>query len=173
MQKMFTTQLAGLFKRIMDNEEFSIEDGARLLAQALAGEGTIYLYGVGEMEGVVSEALQGAEPLSGARALTTDSELTHVDRVLLISRFADDEKAIQIATKLTEENIPFVAISSVRESENTLVELADVHIDLHLKKPLLPADDGSRVGYPSLIAALYVFRSMQFVLDEMVEELEE
>ena len=34
MLKMFTTQLSGLFNRIFDKEELSIEDGARLLAQA-------------------------------------------------------------------------------------------------------------------------------------------
>jgi hypothetical protein len=31
--KMFTTQLTGLFKRIEEKEEFSFEDGARLLAR--------------------------------------------------------------------------------------------------------------------------------------------
>ena len=33
MLKMFTTQLTGLFKRIEEKEEYSFEDGARLLAQ--------------------------------------------------------------------------------------------------------------------------------------------
>ncbi|MFL6556676.1 MAG: DUF2529 family protein, partial [Bacillus sp. (in: firmicutes)] len=33
MLKMFTTQLTGMFKRIEEKEEYSFEDGARLLAQ--------------------------------------------------------------------------------------------------------------------------------------------
>ena len=68
MLKMFSTQLTGLFKSIMEKEEFNIEDAARLLTQAAVGEGTIYIYGFGEMEGVTNEALQGIEPLLKAKA---------------------------------------------------------------------------------------------------------
>ena len=35
--------------------EMNIEDSARLLAQALVGDGFIYLHGTNEMEGVVAE----------------------------------------------------------------------------------------------------------------------
>ena len=66
MLKMFTTQLTGLFKKIAEKEEFSFEDGARLLAQGQ----TIYLLGFKEMKAVEFEALEGAEPFKGAMLLT-------------------------------------------------------------------------------------------------------
>ena len=50
-------------------EEMNIEDSARLLAQALVGDGFIYLHGTNEMEGVVAEALFGAEPMKQAKRL--------------------------------------------------------------------------------------------------------
>lgn len=64
MLKMFSTQLTGLFNRIQDKEEFSIEDGARLLAQAAVGDGSIYICGLKEMAAVEAEATEGAEPWS-------------------------------------------------------------------------------------------------------------
>ena len=53
---------------MMEKEEFNIEDGARLLAQAAVGDGTIYIHGFGEMDGVTKEALEGVEPLPKAAA---------------------------------------------------------------------------------------------------------
>lgn len=78
----------------------NIEDSARLLAQALVGEGFIYLHGANEMEGVVAEALFGAEPMKQAKRLFENGkevEVTSADRVLLISRFSTDEEIVAIA----------------------------------------------------------------------------
>lgn len=78
----------------------NIEDSARLLAQALVGEGFIYLHGTNEMEGVVAEALFGAEPMKQAKRLFENGkevEVTSADRVLLISRFSTDEEVVAIA----------------------------------------------------------------------------
>ena len=78
----------------------NIEDSARLLAQALVGEGFIYLHGTNEMEGVVAEALFGTEPMKQAKRLFENGkevEVTSADRVLLISRFSTDEEVVAIA----------------------------------------------------------------------------
>jgi hypothetical protein len=163
--KMFTTQLTGLFKRIEDKGEFSFEDGARLLAQGQ----NIYLVGFREMKAVEFEALEGAEPLKGA--LTNVEAATSADRVLLFTRNSDDQEAVELAGTLKEKDIPFVAVStSVPDSK--LVELADVHIDLQLTKGLLPDDFGNRYGYPSSMAALYVYYGLKFTIDEIVAEYE-
>lgn len=69
MLKIFSTQLSGYFSRVSQKEEMNIEDSARLLAQALIGDGFIYLYGTNEMDGVVTEALFGAEPMKQAKRL--------------------------------------------------------------------------------------------------------
>lgn len=177
MLKMFTTQLSGLLTRVHDKEEFSFEDGARLLAQATVGDGHIYLYGMNEMKAVEAEALYSAEPLKHVKAwehMTTMDALTEADRVLIITRFSDDEQAVEMGKKLLEKNIPFVSICTHLPSEKeNIADLADVHIDLHLKKGLLPDEEGNRYGYPASIAALYVYYGLKFTLDEIISENEE
>ena len=44
MLKMFTTQLIGRLKMIEEKEVYNLEDAARLLAQALVGEGNFFIY---------------------------------------------------------------------------------------------------------------------------------
>jgi hypothetical protein len=163
--KMFTTQLTGLFKRIEEKEEFSFEDGARLLAQGQS----IYLLGFREMKAVEFEALEGAEPLKG---VSSDIEAaTSADRVLVFTRNSSDQEAVELAGKLQERNIPFVAVST-SVPDGKLEELADVHINLQLTKGLLPDDFGNRYGYPSSMAALYVYYGLKFTIDEILAEYE-
>jgi len=50
--------------------------------------------------------------------------------------------------------------------------LADVHINLQLLKGLLPDDFGNRYGYPSSMAALYVYYGIKFTIDEILAEYE-
>lgn len=172
MMKMFSTQLTGLFKRIQEKEEFSFEDGARLLAQAAIGDGSIYLYGENEMSAVISEALHSAEPFTDAKHWNgQDSKITEADRVLIFSRYSDDEAAVHAAKTLLEHGVPFVAVSThVTNEKDNLQHLADVHIDLNLKKPLLPDDEGNRFGYPASMAALYVYYGLKFTLQEILED---
>ncbi|PAE43542.1 DUF2529 domain-containing protein [Bacillus sp. 7884-1] len=165
MMKMFTTQLTGLFKRIEEKAEFSFEDGARLLAQGQ----TIYLVGFREMKAVEFEALEGAEPLKGA--LANVDAATPADRVLLFTRTSADSDALELAAKLKEKDIPFVAVST-SVPDGKLEEMADVHINLQLLKGLLPDDFGNRYGYPSSMAGLYVYYGLKFTIDEILAEYE-
>ena len=146
---MFATQLNGLFNKIQESQMESIEDGARLLSQASIAEGTIYVCGTNEMAAVSHEATMGSEPLSHCTVLHPDESLEligNMDRVLLITRYSSDPQALQLAKQLSDKQIPFVAISThMGEDPLSLVDLADVHIDLQLKKSLLPNDMGERV----------------------------
>ena len=178
MLKMFTTQLIGVFKKIEEKEEFSFEDGARLLAQAPVGDGTIYLFGTKEMKAVAAEAMEGAEALTGVRVLAAEAveDLSDADRVLIFSRTSRDVEAVEVAKRLQKKMIPFVAVSTVMDdtdSEGDLALLADVHIDLRLRKGLLPDDAGNRFGYPSSMAALFVYHGLKFTIDEILVEYEE
>lgn len=113
MLKMFSTQLAGLFKRIQEQNEFSFEDGARLLAQSAASsDGAIYICGFGEMAAVEAEACCGAEPLSFAKKWDGVQEVTEADRVVMFSRFSNDCDAVALAQSLVAQGIPFVAVST-------------------------------------------------------------
>jgi uncharacterized phosphosugar-binding protein len=170
--KMFTTQLTGLFKRIGEKEEFSFEDGARLLAQAPVGDGFIYIFGTKEMKSVEFEALEGAEPLKFGKLFTEEDVLTDADRVVIFTRTSSDSEAVEVAEKLRDREIPFVAVSTVADDGGQLEDLADVHLDLTLKKGLLPDDLGNRYGYPSAMAALFVYYGLKFTIDEILEEYE-
>ncbi|MED3623841.1 DUF2529 domain-containing protein [Neobacillus thermocopriae] len=175
MLKMFTTQLTGLFKRIAEKEEFAFEDGARLLAQAPVGDGAIYIYGTKEMKAIELEALKGEEPFQWAKGLTALAigELDHADRVIIFSRTSGDEEAVKLAKELKEKGIPFVAVSSIVDSTvGSLAELADIHIDLRLTKGLLPDEYGNRFGYPSSMAALFVYFGLKFTIEEILAEYE-
>jgi uncharacterized phosphosugar-binding protein len=168
MLKMFTTQVTGLLKRIEEKEEYGFEDGARLLAQ-----GSIYILATKEMKAVEYEALEGAEPFKDVKIFDEIEELTDADRVLIFTRYSTDETALEVARQLQEKAIPFVAVtSSVPEGEE-LLELADVVIDLRLTKGLLPDDEGNRYGYPSSMAALFVYYGLKFTIEEILAEYEE
>ncbi|MFB6466258.1 DUF2529 domain-containing protein [Cytobacillus sp. Hz8] len=176
MLKMFTTQLQGLLNRIQDREGMAMEDGARLLAQAAVGEGKIYMIGIQEMKAVETEALHGAEPLKGLYPFEGAEQIDHftdADRVLLISRFSHDQEALTIAKALADRGVPFVSIATEADSnDESIANLADVHIDLKLTKGLLPREDGQRFGFPSSMAALYVYFGLKFTLEEILEEYE-
>lgn len=172
MLKMFSTQLAGLFKRIQEKNEFSLEDGARLLAQAAVGDGTIYLCGIHEMEAVVAEATEGAEPFSSIKRWQDSVEVTPADRVVLFSRFSNDAEAVNLSKKLVELGIPFVAASTATGDQEDLTSMADVHIDLLLSKGLIPDEFGNRVGYPASMAALFVYYGLKFTIDEILADNE-
>ena len=174
MLKMFSTQLTGLFKRIQENEEFAMEDSARLLAQAAVGDGNIYIFATNEMNAVAYEATEGQEPLKNAAVWSIDHPiegLSETDRFLIVSSNSNDEEAVKMGEILSENGIPFVAISTVQEGHG-LADLADVHLDLKLKKGLLPDDDGNRFGFPTSIAALFVYYGIKFTLEEILEEYE-
>lgn len=175
MLKIFTTQLTGLFKKMDENEEFSFEDGARLLAQAPAGDGAIYILGIGEMKAVEFEAMEGAEPFKWAKRLDASavSKLSDADRVVIFSRNSTDEPAVRVASALQEKAIPFVAVSTVMdETESGLSEMADVHINLGLKKGLIPDEFGGRFGLPTSMAALFAYYGLKFTIDEILAEYE-
>lgn len=171
MLKIFSTQVNHLFKKIIEKESFNIEDAARLLAQAVVGDGTIYIHGFNEMDGVTKEALKGIEPLLKAKAFEPNIVLTHEDRFLLFSRYSTDKEAIQLAQTLKQEGIPFVAVSTIVQSDtDSLKTLADVHIDLQVERGLLPKEDGNRTGYPTLLVALFAYFGIKFTIEEILQE---
>ncbi|MTH54047.1 DUF2529 family protein [Bacillus mangrovi] len=176
MLKIFSTQLAGQFQRIQSQEEFSIEDGARLLAQGCAGDGTVYVHGFSEMAAIVKEATESLEPFPGARALFNEKgEMASVqpsDRVLLFTRLASDEEAILLAQKLQQEGISTVGVSAI-DVEDGFQSAVDIHIDSKLKKPMIPAEDGSRYGFPAIMTGLFVYYALRFTVEEILGEIED
>ncbi|WP_338473289.1 DUF2529 family protein [Niallia sp. XMNu-256] len=173
---MFTTQLSGIFTSIMDKHQDSIEDSARLLSQAIVAGGNIYVFGTDEMQAITSEALSGAEPLQHAVSLQEPNKLesiSSVDRVLLVTRSSHQADALSLAKQLHERNIPFVSIAATNGEGESITDFAEVHIELPLKKGLIPTDDGTRTGLPFSMVGLYVYYGIKFTIDEIIRELEE
>ena len=186
MLKIFMTQLSGVFKKVANDEEFGLEDGARVLAQAVVGDGHVYVAGFGEMEAVVAEAVHGAEPLVRGKGFEGVDSVSEVDRVLIVSRYSTDEAAIELARLLQERGIGAVGISTVPKrgevgdsvsdsgsGSGCLAELVDVHIDLKLYQGLIPDEDGGRFGYPGSLVGLFAYHGLAFTVREMIGELEE
>lgn len=175
MLKIFSTQLTGYFKRIAEQEELNLEDGARLLAQALIGHGSVYIHGTKEMQAVVFEATMGEEPLQGAKPLFTNGEMadiTPADRVLLFSRFSTDEETVSLAKQLQKEGISIVGVSALKDGEESLDQYVDVHIDTKLTKGLIPDEDGTRYGFPSIMTALFAYYGLTFTIKEILADYE-
>jgi uncharacterized phosphosugar-binding protein len=173
--KIFTTQLQGIFQKIQDQEDMNIEDAARLLAQAVIGDGSIYIYGNKEMEAILLEALYGPEPLPSAAPLFENGKVADVseaDRVLVISRFSTDKEVVELAKTLKEQGIQTVGISALTASEefDSLEQWTDIHIDIKLVKPLIPDEEGNRFGFPALMAALYAYYVTTYTMKEILEE---
>ena len=57
MSKMLSTQLNGLFQKIVQNEDEAIEETARLLAQASVGQGRVYFACFDEMQAIELNAV--------------------------------------------------------------------------------------------------------------------
>lgn len=172
---MFTTQLIGLLKGIQEREDLSMEDAARLLSQALVGEGHVYLYGAGEMNAITSEALYGKERLPKFLSLFDQDkmvDLNSTDRVLLLTRSSADKTVLAYAKEIALKQIPIVVISSIDEHDRELVDLADVHLDLNLTTSLVPTETGERVGYPASLAGLYVYFCLYLLINDFLEEYE-
>ncbi len=173
MLKIFATQLNGLFTKIREEQMEELEDGARLLAQAVISDGRIYVFGAEEMAAVALEAVKGTEPLTHATILTSDmiETVSGVDRVLLVTRYSTDQEALTLAKKLVENGISFITLSTHQESDKeSITDLADVSIDLSLRKGLVPAEDGGRMGFPFSMAALYAYYGLKFIIDEILAE---
>jgi uncharacterized phosphosugar-binding protein len=175
--KIFTTQMIGILQKIAAEEELALEDGARLLAQAIIGDGRILLHGFHEMEAVVIEALCGQDKLPKAARLMENGHLRNdideTDRVLLVTRFSNDKDAINLAEQLKEKGLEIAAISAVvKDEQPSLVDIVDVHIDSKLPKPIIPRDDGSRIGFPTVITASFAYYCLLLTIYDILEEYE-
>lgn len=169
--KILTTQIGGLLQRIATSAEGSIEETARLLAQATIGEGRVILAGFGELEAVTTTALHGVEPFSGAVRYENGMEIGSADRVWLLARSATDNHVLELARLLAERFIPFAALAADKSAEdNELEDLAYTYIATGLTRGLLPSDTGERIVQPHVLAALFVYEAVKLAYDEMVSD---
>lgn len=175
MLKIFTTQLSGIFSRIGEKEAEAIEDGARLLSQSVVSGHSVYFYGKNELAAVALEASESKEPFPGAKVLPHDQKAHSIstsDRVLLFYSDPEDQDIQSLVKELHAHGTPIVGVGPAQKEPSMIEEHCDVHIDFQLKKPLVPAEDGTRFGYPALMTCLYVYHALSFTVKDIVEEYE-
>ena len=167
---MLTTQVGGLMQRIISNNEESIEETARLLAQATTGEGRIIISGFNEMDAVRLVAMEGAESFVGAVRYEEGMKIGTEDRVWILSRSSLDAHALELAQCLANEFIPFAAVAAENADNNELATLATTYISTGLMSGLLPGDDGKRYVEPHALAALFIYEAVKISYDEMLDD---
>jgi Domain of unknown function (DUF2529) len=174
MLKIFSTQLNGVFQKILKQEDV-IEEASRFLAQAIIGEGKVYIHGTKEFSGIASEVIHGVENSDSFVPLFQNGEIqsiSSVDRVLLFTRRTDDEEALQISNKLSESGIGLVIVSTTI-NEDHLTHLADVFVNYELTRKLVPTDEGDRIGFPSLLIGLFIYHCLVLTVNEILADFDE
>ncbi|WP_253724394.1 DUF2529 family protein [Sporosarcina sp. HYO08] len=167
--KILTTQIGGLLQRIASNNEEAIGETARLLAQASVGEGRVVFAGFGELEAVVMTALEGIEPFKGAIRYEDGMPIEKVDRVWLLTRSSEDEKALRLARSLSENFIPFAALAAEKlDDSNALADFSYTYLSTGLTRGLLPGVDGERIVQPHALAALFIYEAVKMAYDEIL-----
>lgn len=171
MSKILSTQMSGLFQRIIQNEEEAIEETSRLLAQASIGQGNIYFACFDELLAVETNALLGAEPFTNLKGWSATTPLTEADRVCIFTTESNNPEALSLAKQLYENFIPFSVVSSEPKSEsNELSELAYTYVSMKIRGGILPHPTklGERVVIPNLMAALFIYEAIKLNYDEMI-----
>jgi len=169
--KMLTTQISGLLQRIGTNNADSIEETARLLAQATIGEGRVLLASFDELEAVYLSAKFGAEPFENIHPYVNGMSIGKSDRVWILSRNETDLRALELAQHLSSEYIPFAAVASGKPDENNeLADLSTVYMYTGLVQGLLPGEDHERIVQPHSLAVLYIYEAVKLAYDEMLSD---
>ncbi len=169
--KMLTTQLTGKFQQIEEKETLAIEEAARGLAQAIIGDGNIYVKGFEEMQAVEAEMLDGKETLPKSQRYQPGTELTSIDRVVLAARFADHKEATAIMHDVQAQGAQVISLSSAKNKEGELYKQADFPVDTKVTDSLLPFDM-ERICFPSAMTALYSYYAIYITVKEILSEYE-
>ena len=173
MLKIFSTQFNGVINKILTQKDDAIEDSARLLAQAITGEGTIYLYCKDELNAIAMEALHSSEPIPNVALWDgiLPETMHSADRFILATRSNEDMEIIEIAKAIQKEHGLVIGISTITNKEVAGLEsVVDIHIDLHCKQGLVPDENGNRVGNATTLAALFVLFGIRLSLNEILNE---
>ncbi|MDJ1112024.1 DUF2529 domain-containing protein [Macrococcus sp. S115] len=166
MFKIFNTQLNGIFKKI-EAQEVEIDIAARLLAQAVVGQGKIYVKGFGDLKHFEDFAVESKERLFDSEKFITESLIDHTDRILVMSD-TYDEDCHEFITMLKEKDIDFVLVCNKDERIDVMN-----FIDLSTPRALVPTENFSRIITPHMMAMNFIYYGIYNVMYEMLVEEEE
>lgn len=173
MSKMLLTQLNGIFQKILQDED-TMEETARLLAQATVGQGKIYIACFGEMKLIELQAISDNH-FSNLFKWDNSVSINNVDRVWIFTDDNRNEQAIQLAKQLYEQFIPFSVIAPEKANEsNELCELAYTYISMNIRGGILPHPTklGERIVVPYVMAGLFIYEAIKLYYIEIVDDYE-
>ncbi|QDI91743.1 DUF2529 family protein [Salicibibacter halophilus] len=168
MIKSYTTQLQHVFHMIGKQDE-AIADSARLLAQALVGEGKIYVLANKRFSALADTIVQNDDTLQGIERMTwqqTD-EVSTADRMLVLSDGAETEDEASRLQSLLQTHIPLAFLGPGYPNLSFVEGIEEPIAIITQSSPIVPAADGSKCGYPTEIAIIYAYQAMMFELSEM------
>lgn len=163
MIKIFNTQLNGIFNEINAQEE-ELDIASRLLAQAVAGEGKIYVKGFGDLKYFEDFTTMSEEALFEAEKLITESVIDRTDRVLIMADYYDDAVKEYIED-FEQKDIDYVLVCN----KNDAVTSRNF-IDLCTPRAIVPAEDFSRIITPHVMAMNYIYYIIYAGMKELLDE---
>ncbi|UCZ53047.1 DUF2529 domain-containing protein [Bacillus shivajii] len=170
--KIFRTQLQNFINRTDEYEE-QFEDAARIIAQSIISDGDLWIYGESELEGIVSQAVSGVDPLPTIKVANTNTAFTHLDTLLVFSTDPASTGTKTIVEKGKKAGCEVIGVSShssQSDQEQEWITLCNFHFSTGLSQGLVPTDDGNRIGTPHLLIALHIYYALYFTLQEYLEE---
>ena len=171
--KMFFTQLQGLTKGIEEQEDM-IEDAARLLAMSIVGDGSVYWYGEGDMDGIVTQAMTGDDGIPDSKRWSDAQSLSEQDTVVICTKWRDSVSASDVAKRAEEAGATVIGITSalsVSEGNRDWTRRTELLLVNGVSQGLIPSEDGeTRIGTPHLLAGLHVYYSLFFILRDILDD---
>ncbi|SDI47449.1 DUF2529 family protein [Natribacillus halophilus] len=170
MLKSYTTQLQHVFTTIR-NEEETIADGARLLAQALVGNGNIYVC-AGKPFASLAETIVHNQDTPGRIHFIPwykKEQATAADRLLVLTDGSETEEDTSQLQQLLEAYIPLVFLGPAHPRLTFVEGMEDPIVITTPSSPIVPDYDGDRRGYPTEIAIIYAYQAIIFEILDMID----
>ncbi|AOM81553.1 DUF2529 family protein [Salisediminibacterium beveridgei] len=173
--KMFFTQLQGVTDSLFDQED-RLEDAARLIAMSIVSDGTVYWYGEGEMDGIVTLALTGKDGVKDSKRWSEATAVSPLDTVIVCSEWRNSASAMNVVSSAAEKGATVIGLTSLvapGHDDPDWTSTAEVLLTNGISQGLIPGaldEPDSRIGTPHLLAGLHLYYTFYFILLEMLED---
>ena len=168
LDKILQTQLNNIYNQLNAQEE-EVEVAARLLSQAVHGEGRVVMKTFHDFIKIEPLLLEGELKLGSPSLFSSIEALDTPDRVLVIARSFDEEvKAFTEA--LSAEAVEFVLICNYNRHEAETIDGYHHYIDLSSPRELIPTPDFDKIINPYINAFTYLYYHLYVLIDEMTND---
>jgi len=168
MDKILQTQLINIYNHI-DAQEEEIEIAARLLSQAVHGEGNIVIKTFHDFKNLDPLLLHGELKLGSPSSFSAFENVDTPDRMLVIAKTFDEEVKAFVG-ELNSQHIEFVLISNYNRHENETLYNVHHYIDLSSPRELIPTPNFDKIVNPYINAFTYLYYHLYVLIDEMTND---